>query len=216
MLTNLFNNTKSNSLANYFRRKRFRLFLDIIDKLDKPVKILDAGGTESFWKMMGLTHPAKVNITIINTEEIAVSLPGFRFIKCDARDLSAFPDSGFDIVFSNSVIEHVGGFDEQKKMAGEIIRTGKHYFVQTPHYYIPVEPHFLFPMFQFLPLPVKRFLLMKFNLGWFEKCKTKSDADELISSVKLLKRGEIMKLFPQSTILTERFFIFPKSFIVYK
>jgi Methyltransferase domain len=45
------------------------------------------------------------------------------------------------------------------------MRVAKRYFVQTPNRYFPIEPHFLFSGFQFLPLPVKRWLLMLFSLG---------------------------------------------------
>jgi len=212
MLTKLFDNTKPNSLATRFRRKRFKLFLEIIVNFNKPVKILDVGGTESFWKMMNLTSPGLVSVTLANTEEIPITLPNFSYIKCDAKDLSVFKDKEFDMVFSNSVIEHV---DDPKKMADEIMRTGRRYFVQTPNYYFPIEPHFIFPFFQFLPLPVRRFLVMNFNMGWFKKCKSIKKVDELINSIKLLKKSDIMRLFPNSKIYKEKFLYIVKSFIIY-
>src|SRR4030095_8489517 len=130
LFTRFFDNTNPRSLANRFRRKRFTLFTKMLNDFKPPVKILDVGGTEIFWKMMGLTAADTVNITIVNTDKEAVSLPNFRFIECDARDLSAFNDNEFDLVFSNSVIEHAGTYEGQKKMAGEIQRTGKRFFVQ--------------------------------------------------------------------------------------
>jgi len=164
---------------------------------------------------MNLALPDLVNITLANTDEIPVTLSNFKYIKCDARDLSIFGDKEFDIVFSNSVIEHVGSFSDQKKMADEIIRTGIRYFVQTPNYYFPIEPHFMFPLFQFLPKSIKCFLAMNFNLGWFKKCRTKNEALILINSVNLLKKGDILKLFPFSKIFKERYLTFVKSFIIY-
>jgi len=72
----------------------------------------------------------------------------------------------------------------------------------------------MFPFFQFLPHPVKQFLVMKFNLGWFKKCKSKKDADMLINSVNLLKKGDILQLFPESKIFREKFLLMTKSFII--
>jgi hypothetical protein len=216
MLTKFFDNTKTGSLANKFRRKRFRLFLGLISGMKKPVKILDAGGTESFWKMMGLTSQDEVNVIIANTEIIRTTLPNFKFIKCDARDLSVFRDKEFDIVFSNSVIEHVGDLNDQKKMAEEIIRVGIRYMVQTPNYYFPFEPHFMFPFFQYLPLSWKIFLVKNFSLGWFKKTGSETEAEKNVNSIKLLTKGDLIKLFPNGNLRKEKFLFFTKSFLVYK
>jgi 2-polyprenyl-3-methyl-5-hydroxy-6-metoxy-1,4-benzoquinol methylase len=71
-----------------------------------------------------------------------------------------FQNDEFDIVFSNSVIEHVGSYEEQNLMASEVRRVGKRYFIQTPNLFFPIEPHFLFPFFQFLPLDYRVTLII--------------------------------------------------------
>jgi ubiquinone/menaquinone biosynthesis C-methylase UbiE len=138
-----FNPNDSNSVSNRFRRKRFRYFKELIKDLPKPVKILDVGGTQSFWELMGFTSPAEASITILNNENISITLPNFKFVQGNAADMRMFRDSEFDVVFSNSVIEHLGNIENQRKMAREIIRTGKKYFVQTPNYYFPSSNSFL-------------------------------------------------------------------------
>jgi len=66
--------------------------------------------------------------------------------------LPAFADRSFDWVFSNAVIEHVGGIEEQRKFASEISRVARcGYFVTTPNKFFPIEPHTLLPLYQFLP-----------------------------------------------------------------
>jgi ubiquinone/menaquinone biosynthesis C-methylase UbiE len=214
-LTKYADNTLPNSIVNKFRRKRFKLFLNLIKDLPKPLKILDAGGTENFWVQMGFTRP-EAEITILNTEIIKTSYPNFKFILGNAKDLSMFKDDEFEIVFSNSVIEHVGDYTDQKKMADEISRVGKTYFVQTPNYYFPMEPHFLFPFFQFLPKKIQIFLVMNFNLGWFEKNRTKEEAVKTIDSVRLLKYKEFGELFTDAKIEKEKLAGFVKSFIAIK
>ena len=134
----------------------------------------------------------------------------------DARDMSQFGDGQYDIVFSNSLIEHVGNYNEQKKVADEIIRIGKRYFVQTPNYYFPIEPHFLCPFFQYLPSRLKVFLLCHFNLGWYKKIKDCQKATEIADSIRLLKEYELKQLFPDANIYREKVLGLTKSFIMYK
>jgi len=186
----------------------------MLEEIPKPIKILDAGGTENFWMQMDFINLTNVSVTLLNSDNIKTTLPNFSFVKGDARDLNMFKDNEFDVVFSNSVIEHVGNFEEQKKMANEIRRVGKRYFVQTPNYYFPIEPHFLFPFFQFLPVKVKIFLVMQFDMGWFEKCKSAEKASMLISSIRLLKKKKLEELFPFSKIYNEKLFGLTKSHII--
>lgn len=202
------------SISNRFRRKRFIHFLKFIEPLPKPVKVLDVGGTQSFWEQMKLTSPLEVDITILNIGPVPSTLPNFKMVAGDAREMKMFGDKEFDIVFSNSVIEHVGDFEEQKKTAKEMVRVGKKIFIQTPNYYFPFEPHFLFPFFQFLPLNTKIFLLTHFSVGWYEKQRSRNDAENLIKSINLLTLKKIKKIFPNAYCISEKFLFLTKSFTI--
>jgi hypothetical protein len=201
----------ADSLSNKFRRKRIEIFRKLLNKYKSPVKILDLGGTQEFWENMDLISE-EFQITIVNTELIDIKYKNFISIKKDARDLSEFRNKEFDIVFSNSLIEHVGNFPVQKILAEEISRIGKSYFIQTPNYYFPLEPHFLFPYFQLLPKKLRIYLLCHFNLGWFKKSE-KSEAVKIINSITLLKYNELKELFPSALIIREKFSGITKSFI---
>jgi len=131
----------------------------------------------------------------------------------DARNLTDFSAGQFDLVFSNSVIEHVGDFEDQKKMAEEIKRVGTFHFVQTPDRWFPVEPHFHVPFWVFLPDFLKIWLLTHFSLGWYQKFQTKADALKEIRSVNLIRLKNFRKLFPDSEIKRERVIGLSKSFI---
>jgi SAM-dependent methyltransferase len=214
LLKDLFDNTRDTSLANSFRRKRISLFLELAQKFQAPVKVLDAGGTENFWRQVGLLNDPRFELTIVNVEDIEISSgQRIKFIKADASDLGIFPDKSFDIVFSNSMIEHIADDSKRRTAANEIIRTGKSFFIQTPSYWIPIEPHFLFPAFQFLPRFLQLYLVRHFDIGWFKKCASHSEAAELIDSIHLLKKAELKSLFPNSVIKSERFLYLPKSYI---
>lgn len=214
MLVRMADNRDPNSLAARLRRKRFALFMELITQVHRPVRILDVGGTQSSWQTVGFTSPEEVNMTLLNLNKERTSLPNFASVIGDARRME-FEDQSFDVVFSNSVIEHVGSYDDQARMAQEIRRVGKRYFVQTPNKYFPIEPHFLFPMFQFLPLGLRIWLLRHMTLGSYKKVSNYEHAKSQVENVQLLSRREFQALFPTAELQSERFCGLVKSFTAY-
>lgn len=203
------------SLAARMRRNRFELFRSLVARLDRPLTILDVGGTEYFWETMGYAEEPGVRIVLLNLYRAPVRRPGFRSAVGDARELPQYETDEFDIVFSNSVIEHVGDFEGQRRMAAEIRRVGERYFVQTPNRYFPIEPHFLFPGYQFLPFEARVFLVRHFELGWVGRIPDPVQAAKTVGAIRLLDRAELETLFPRARIYRERFCGLTKSFIVY-
>lgn len=215
MFKKIADNREEGSLAVQFRRKRFAFFSSLLSKLERPVHILDIGGTESYWKTMGMVGEEGIFITLLNLSQNEVSLANAESVMGDARDLQ-YEDGKFDVVFSNSVIEHVGGPAEQMKMAEEVRRVGKRYFIQTPNKFFPLEPHFLFPFYQFLPVPVRAGLLKNFDLGWFPRTPDPVKAREIVESIRLLGRGEFIRLFPNARLYEEKILGMTKSFVAYE
>lgn len=125
---------------------------------------------------MGFRPASDVSLVLLNLSNQDVSLQGFSSVAGDATKLKDFRDEEFDIVFSNSVIEHVGDQTQQMRMAQEVQHVGVRYFVQTPNYYFPIEPHFLFPGFQWLPITLRTWLIQRFNLGWMRKISDEEQA----------------------------------------
>jgi len=205
---------EADSLITQLRRRRFVLFRALLDRLPRPVRLLDVGGTQFFWEMMGFRGDQGLEITLLNLAP-GWARPGFRSVVGDARDMRQFADQEFDVVFSNSVIEHVGQPDAQRQMAGEIKRVGKRYFVQTPNRNFPLEPHFFFPGFQFLPLPTRIWLLQHFDLGWYKKIPDYAAARHEVETIRLLSRREVTRLFPEGTLHKERFAGLTVSFVIY-
>lgn len=201
------------SLNQYFRKRRFAFFENLLKRLrsDKPIRILDIGGTQSFWQRMDFTNQEGVEITLFNLDVEPTVSPNFYSVKGDACDLSRFKDKEFDIVFSNSVIEHLYTYENQKKMAEEVRRVGKYYFIQTPNYFFPVEPHWLFPFFQFLPFTLKVFLTTNLSLGHYKKTLNKQRAIERVKEVRLLREKEMRQLFSGGNIYREKILGLTKS-----
>lgn len=214
MLKRMADNRDQRSLAVQFRKRRFAFFQSLLSRLERPVHILDIGGTESYWKSMELNAGDQVFITLLNLTQNDVSLPNVTSIAGDARAMIS-KDASFDVVFSNSVIEHVGTYQDQLQMAKEVRRVGKRYFIQTPNKYFPLEPHFLFPLFQFLPINIRVLLLQNFKLGWFSKTPDKVKAREIVEGIRLLGRREFMALFPNAAIYEEKILGMTKSFVAY-
>jgi hypothetical protein len=207
-------NRKKNSLASQMRMRRHSFFLSLLDKIPEPITILDIGGTESYWNVVMEPAQKNVEITLLNRYSQIVNKEGFSSLQGDARSLN-FDNQSFDVIFSNSVIEHVGNFSDQQRMASEVHRVGKRYFIQTPNRLFPIEPHFIFPFFQFLPINWQIWLVRHFNLGWMKKQSTNESALELIRSIRLLDKQELQRLFPGASIYEEKFLGLTKSFIIY-
>src|SRR5262249_14214647 len=141
----------------------------LIDGLPRPLEILDVGGTQTVWEAIRLVDQPDVHITILNLQREECPYKNVRSVVGDARDMRHFHDCQFNIAYSNSVIEHVGGIDQMPKRASEVRRVGRRYFVQTPYRYFPIEPHFVFPLFQFLPFSIRTLMVQNFSLGWIAK-----------------------------------------------
>ena len=213
----LANNYQFNSFANKIRRKRFKYFLNVISFLHNQkknkIRILDIGGTQKFWEMMQAVN-LPIEIVILNLFKEDVKYNNIISVVGDAINLSQFKDREFDIVFSNSVIEHLSNLENQKLMANEVLRVGHNFFIQTPNYFFPIEPHFGFPFFHFLPRNVRIFLLMNFSLGWYKKTKNADEAAKLVDEINLLRFEELKNLFPNSFVIREKIFGLTKSFVV--
>lgn len=197
------------------RRARFGFFLSLLEQLRGHVEILDIGGTQEYWDLMTGGEPGDVRVTLLNIEHQQVTSRHFVSAVGDAREMPEFHDKSFDVVFSNSVIEHVGNYASQKSMADEVMRVGKRFFVQTPNKRFPVEPHFLFPFFQYLPVSMRAQLVHRFDVGWYKRIPSIDAARAEVSSIQLLTRSRFASLFPGAAIYEEKFFGLTKSFVAY-
>ena len=215
----LVNHHKKNSFVNQFRQKRFELLKNDIEKLIQKdhFKILDIGGDIQYWKNIGWQHPA-CKIHLLNLYESKVpENETDQFSSSVGNGLSLEYKKGeVDLIFSNSVIEHVGSYQKQQIFANEVRRVSDKYIVQTPSIWFPLEPHSLIPLFQFLPHPIRALLIMTFNINYFPKAKTYKAAIKVSHSTLMFTHKRFKQLFPEAEIQVERFLGIPKSYTAIK
>ena len=194
----------------HFRKKRMRKFIDTMGVTAKT-RILDVGGSPDIWLGLQSTIglPFVPDVTLLNVNESHSSI--FKEIVADARALP-FPDKAFDIVFSNSMIEHLGEWDSQVKAALEMARVGKSIWVQTPNYWFPIEPHLLTPFVHWFPSELRRRVLPYTVWGIITQFD-RAFCDEFHKELRLLTPREMAALFPDAELLRERTLGMSKSLI---
>jgi hypothetical protein len=216
VLRRLVDSSDPGSYANRLRERRFALFRSLLEGLSPPIRILDVGGTPTFWQLRGADLPGNPSVVVLNLDPLAGGDSRVTTVVGNGLDMRAIPDGSFDVVFSNAVIEHVETLENQRRMAAEIQRVGKRYFVQTPNKLFPLEPHFLVPGFQFLPIRLRTELLRRMPLGWYARTADRAAAEEKVRMIRLMTEREFRSVFPGATIHREKVLGLTKSFIAYE
>lgn len=186
--------------------------VDLSNTLGRDIRILDVGGRPEYWENI---NPEKVSkIALMNYDEAELERPGANtglFESClgDARNLSEYDDNSFDLVHSNSVIEHVGGWGDMTAMAREVQRVGQSGWLQTPAYEFPIEPHFRLPVVHWLGAPTRTSLLW---LSGNYRNQDHATRRMHVERINLLSRREMRILFPDCKIWVERI-ILAKSYV---
>jgi ubiquinone/menaquinone biosynthesis C-methylase UbiE len=206
------------------RNKRAQMFRSFFPDL-RGEAVLDLGGGKG--EHIARVLPGHANITIADYDEthleIARTKFGYRCVRMDGAERLQFDDGAFDIVYCNSVIEHVTGprdivlnireksrfeamgWEHQQRFAAEIRRIAKSYFVQTPYKWFPIESHTITPSFvQWLPRPAQ--------LACYRAVPKKRTTPDF----RLLTISEMRRLFPDADIVFERSLGMVKSIIAVK
>ena len=187
--------------------------------LTRKTKILDFGSSDGSHinEIVKNTKINKCNVYIADIDKNELNRGrkkfGFKTILIGENSILPFRNKYFDIVYPNSVIEHVTvekkkiwkinsnkefrkiALKNQNKFAKEIIRLGKNYFVQTPYKHFPIESHSWLPFVQYLPRPILINSIKILNLFWIKK--TQPDWNLLLMS-------DMKKFFPNSKIIQEK------------
>ena len=199
------------SLSRYFRRRRMERFARELG-IDSETRILDIGGTPDCWALLA----ERPRLTLLNTPRAADDLAGATWVAGDGRSLP-FRDGTFDVVFSNSVIEHVGDAASQQSFAREVARVGRRFWVQTPNRWFPVEQHLLTPFIHWLPKEWQRPIVPRFNV-WSMLMRVTPDRrkfyiEHYLADVRLLSYSQMRDLFPGARVIRERLWGLTKSLV---
>jgi hypothetical protein len=193
-----------------FRNDRHAIFLEFIKDIPTPASMLDVGGTVEFWYDK---IPSGWDLTIINP--IHQEPSGKERVIEGSGCKMPFPSKSFDLVFSNSAIAFVGGYNAQKAMAGEIQRVGKRYFIQTPNHDFFLDWRTYVPWFHFLSPAHQAWIHSRIAVGRYPRAIDFGDAWVQATRVRDLNRREVKALFPRGKILNEKFGPLTKSFIIH-
>ena len=175
-------------------------------------RVLDLGGTPEAW----LAAPVRPrHVLVVNLERFEDTPDWMTSIAADACDLPADVRAGtFDFVYSNSVIEHVGGHDRREHFAANVRALAPHYWVQTPNRYFPIEPHWMFPGMQFLPAPARAGVIRHWDPRRARgTARSRESALAEALSVELVTKSELEFYFPDAAMVRERFFGLTKSIV---
>jgi SAM-dependent methyltransferase len=189
-------------ISRHFRARRMATFLREL-RLTPETRILDVGGTPATWADL----PVRPRVVILNMPREAEAFGGMLCVGGDGCALP-FRDQSFDVVFSNSVIEHVGSWEKQERFAAEVARVGKRYWVQTPNRYFPIETHVLTPFLHLLPRSWQIRIAPRFTV-WSVLTNVSRQKREwyirhFLYEIQLLDAGQMARLFPGARMIRER------------
>lgn len=176
--------------------------------LGPRTRVLDVGGDLWNWQFLQV----RPTLTVVNLFPPPRDLPpDVTWVVGDACDMP-FPDGAFDVAFSNSVVEHLGTDENQRRFADEVQRVARAYYVQTPNRWFPIEPHLMAPFIHYLPRQWQR-PLYPLTPWALLNSPDLATLDRQFRELRLLTSAQLRRLFPGARILTERAAGLAKSFV---
>jgi len=196
-----------------WRANRFSLFAEALSP-SRNDSLIDVGGYPGYWTSL---PPLVARIDSLNLDDVKYDPSTFpqhniRVLVGNGCHLE-FPDGSYDIAHSNSVIEHVGSWDNQKRFARELRRVGRRLWCQTPARECPIEPHYLAPFVHWLPKWCQRRVLRFFTPWGLISRPTRKQVEDMVEATRLISKREMAELFPDCDIHVEYLLpLIPKSY----
>ncbi|MBW0014543.1 class I SAM-dependent methyltransferase [Mycobacterium sp.] len=188
------------SLSGRARARRWQHLIEVFPSVSE-MRVLDLGGTPESWRLAPV-RPRSV--TTVNVLPLATACEGIIAVQGDACDLPpVVARDHFDLVYSNSLLEHVGGHVRRQQLADNVRSLADRHWVQTPYRYFPIEPHWLFPGMQWLPYEARVQISMRWNRGHI-RTYTREEAQQQVDEIDLIGISQMRRYFPSSIIWYER------------
>jgi hypothetical protein len=207
--------------VNWFRTTRGRLLRRQIEvltaQLGRPITVCDVGGRPDYWVNVGTGGIARIEMINTDPGELQRPISGetpselFEFKVGNACDLAQYRSQSIDLVHSNSVIEHVGSWENMAAMASEARRVGCSGWVQTPAWGFPLEPHFRAPFMHWFARPLQARLMSLSADPSYRKADLPARRWH-VERINLLSKHEVQTLFPECAIYVERI-VLAKSYV---
>jgi hypothetical protein len=197
------------SLSGRARARRWTRFSEVFPEIS-DMRVLDLGGTPMSW-LLAPVRPAA--LTVVNLLPLESDDPALKVVRANACEIpDGLQREKFDLVYSNSLLEHVGGHVQRQRLAENVHRCADRHWIQTPYRYFPIEPHWLFPGIQWLPYNARIMLSQNWNRGHV-KTYTRAEAEVQVNEIDLVGIAQMRMYFPNSTIWYERFAGLVKSLV---
>jgi hypothetical protein len=204
----LTNTNNPASVASRSRRRRGERLLAAFPDL-ADMTVVDLGGVVREWDLAPV-RPA--HLSVVNLFE----QKGGETTDVFVGDACALPPAPrgqrFDLVFSNSVIDQVGGHHRRLQFAETVNALGDRHWIQTAYRYFPLDAVTLFPLQQQLPLAVRAWVARHWPLG-YRRASGWPDSVGINLEIDGLSKTALAFYFPESRILAEHWAGMVKSLI---
>jgi hypothetical protein len=192
------------------RARRWTWLAATFPDLDQ-MSVVDLGGSVESW-LRAPVRPKHVHV--VNLEEQPRDVPDWAEVDyADACELpEAIRSRRYDLAFSNSVIEHVGGHERRIRFAEAVRGLADAYWVQTPYRYFPVEPHWVAPGAQYLPVALRAQVVRRWPL-LHSRPDNRADALRIVFGTELIDRTQMRYYFPDGNVRGERILGLTKSLV---
>ena len=188
-----------------------------IDGRGEPVRVLDAGGFDAFWRAQPDDLVDRCRVTLLDPglkkPPRGDRNPRFAYETGDVCDLSRWRTGEFDLAFSQGTLDHLGLYARQERFAAELRRVARRYAVRTPNYRFPVDPDYRVPLWQYLPVRARAAVVRRAAVGHVDRATCHADATRWVEETRLVTAAELRALFPDGEIRPERLWGLTKSFL---
>ena len=180
------------------RGKKWRLFMEIVGPSPRT-RVLDVGYSDREYaetdNYLEKHYPYPGSVTALGVEDpssFQARYPDVHVVQY-AGGVFPFADKVFDVAWSNAVIEHVGGWDDQVSFLKEMHRVASLVILTTPNRFFPVEVHTRIPLLHYLPKRLFDAFLRWVGKGWAAG-----------GYMNLLSLGQVKRLLRAADIRTYR------------